>query len=168
MKVMALIFLAPFFMMKTDTVECGLDFWELPVPVNDPNDSLQIELVWKGNGEPTANLDLYLLHRVVFEGPHISYFELLEESDSKSGFEKILWKAAKRPDQYFVAVNYRNGFNAADYDLVISDRNAQTTKFADSFTFNDRYSVRFYGPIEVNDDGIDLSGMEKLEGTADH
>jgi hypothetical protein len=168
MKVMILVFLASLFMANTDTDKGSPDLCE-PLPLaHDLTDSLQIELVWKGDGESTANLDLYLLHRVVFEGQHISYFELLEESENKSGFEKILWKVAKRPDRYFVAVNYRNGFNPARYNLVISDRNSQVTKFADTFTFDDRYSVKFYGPIEVNDRGVDLSGLTKLESTANH
>jgi hypothetical protein len=168
MKVMMLVFFASFFMANTDADKGDPDLCESLPLTHGPNDSLQIELVWKGEGESTANLDLYLLHRVVFEGQHISYFELLEESENKSGAERILWKAAKRPDKYFVAVNYRNGFNAAQYNLVISDRDAQVTKFTDTFTFEDRYSVKFYGPIEVNDKGVDLSGLTRLEGTANH
>jgi hypothetical protein len=168
MKVMILVFFASFFMANTDTDKGDPDRCDPSPLAHDPNDSLQIELVWKGERESTANLDLYLLHRVVFEGEHISYFELLEGSENKSGSEKILWKAAKRPDKYFVAVNYRNGFNAAQYNLVISDRDSQVITFADTFSFDDRYSVKFYGPIEVNDKGVDLSGLTKLEGAANH
>lgn len=166
MKMMPFVFLISVFTVDVGAEEDILAPDDRTVVEESPEDHLQLELVWKGEGDLAANLDLYLLHRVEFEGREITYFELLEGSENKSGFEKIVWKAGKRPDRYFVAVNYRNGFQAAEYDLLVSSEDSQTTRFADSFSSADRYSVRFYGPIDVNDRGIDLSFMTRLEGTA--
>lgn len=164
MKMMPFVFLISFFTVGAGAEKDALD--DRTAVEESPEDHLRLELVWKGEGDLAVNLDLYLLHRVEFEGREITYFELLEGSENKSGFEKIVWKAGKRPDRYFVAVNYRNGFQAAEYDLLVSSEDSQTTRFADSFSSADRYSVRFYGPIDVNDRGIDLSFMTRLEGTA--
>lgn len=168
MKIVPFVFLISFFTVDAGAEEDALVLDDRRVLEEYPEDHLQIELVWKGEGDPAANLDLYLLHRVEFEGPEITYFELLEGSESKSGFEKIVWKATKRPERYFIAVNYRSGSQAAQYDLLVSGEDSQAIRFADSFSSADRYSVRFYGPIDVNDRGIDLSFMTRLEGTTKH
>lgn len=116
------------------------------VPAND----LQVDLLWNLEGEQDidqADLDLLLISDVVEEDGSVVDFNVMDVSDSESGFETVLLRESDPDNEYYIAVLYIEGSHPVNYRVHVSNAAWGTDAIEDTFAANEVGGGRIYGPI---------------------
>lgn len=117
------------------------------VPAND----LQLDLLWELGAEQDidqADLDLLLVSDIVEEEGTIVDFEMVDVSDSESGFETVLLQENHPDKEYYMVVLYAAGDLPASYRIHASNSAWGTDLIIEGeFSAGEAGGGRIYGPI---------------------
>lgn len=117
------------------------------IPAND----LQLDLLWELGEEQDidqADLDLLLVSDIVEEDGTIVDFEMVDISESESGFETVLLQENQPDNEYYMVVLYAAGSHQASYRIHASNSAWGTDMIIeDEFSANEAGGGRIYGPI---------------------